>query len=143
MSKKETPENQKEKLGSIVAELRILEGVAGELQARIGMVEAALREINLASLTIQNLEKLNKDDELLVPVGAGSYVKTKIADTEKVAVGIGAGVTVEKTLKEAISFFENQLNELSKARASLQQQFVQVLQRMEALRNEVRKLSSI
>jgi len=135
-------ENIQEKIRNLAVELRMLESVAGEMQARISVVEAALREISMASLTIQGIGELKKDDEILVPVGGGSYIKAKIFDTEKVIVNIGAGVTVEKPVKEALSIFENRLNELENARNSLQQQFIQVLERMEALRNELRKVSS-
>lgn len=142
MSKENLPqEDVREKVRNLAVELRLLEGAAGEVQARIGVVEAALREFSLASTTIQGLGELKVDDEILVPIGAGSYVKAKLSDTEKVLVNIGAGVTAEKTVKEALTLFENQMNELEKIRGSLHQQFAQILERMEALRNELRKFS--
>jgi prefoldin alpha subunit len=142
LSKENLPqEDVREKVRNLAVELRLLEGAAGEVQARIGVVEAALREFSLASTTIQGLGELKVDDEILVPIGAGSYVKAKLSDTEKVLVNIGAGVTAEKTVKEALTLFENQMNELEKIRGSLHQQFAQILERMEALRNELRKFS--
>lgn len=142
MSKEVSPqEDVREKVRNLAVELRLLEGAAGEVQARIGVVEAALKEFSLASTTIQGLGELKVDDEILVPIGAGSYVKAKLIDTEKVLVNIGAGVTAEKTVKEALTLFENQMNELEKIRGSLHQQFTQILERMEVLRNELRKFS--
>ena len=134
-------EDVREKVRNLAVELRLLEGAAGEVQARIGVVEAALREFNLATATIRGLEELKIDDEILVPIGAGSYVKAKLADTEKVLVNVGAGVTAEKNVKDALTLLENQINELEKMRGNLQQQFTQILERMEVLKSELRKFS--
>jgi len=130
-----------EKLRNLIFELRMLENVGNELQVRIGIVDSALRELNMAATTIQNLEKLKVGDELLIPTGANSYAIAKIANVERVLVGVGGGVIIEKPVKDAVSFLEDRANELNKARSSLQQQLSKVLERMEVLRREVEKVT--
>jgi prefoldin alpha subunit len=120
----------------------MLEGAAGEMQARIGLVDAALRELNAAGTTIHGLGDMKKDSEILMPIGGGSYIKAKVDDTEKVLINIGAGVTAEKAAKDAGGFVENQTAELNKARSSLQDQLIQVLERMETVRGEIQKISN-
>jgi prefoldin alpha subunit len=76
------------------------------------------------------LEKEKADTELLVPIGGSSYVKAKLENTDKLIVGIGAGVSVEKTLPETKDIIKRRLEELEKARLSLQTQFGQVVDKI-------------
>ncbi|MCX8176560.1 MAG: hypothetical protein N3E48_04960 [Candidatus Bathyarchaeota archaeon] len=100
MSEKHGQEKDvEEKLRNLVTELRMLENVSNELQVRIGIVDSALRELSIAVATIQNLEKLKVGDELLVPTGANSYTIAKIANVERILVGVGGGVVIEKLLE--------------------------------------------
>lgn len=135
-------ENIEEKIKNLAVELRMLENIAGDAQTKLGIIESVMREYNLAIATVQGLENLNENDELLMSVGGGSYLKVKIVDKEKVVVGIGANVHLEKPAKEALTFIENELNNLLKTRSSLQQQFSQILERMGAVRRELEQISS-
>ncbi len=134
--------NIEEKVRNLALELRMLEGVAGDTQTKLGIIESVIRELHLAITTVQGLESLNENDELLMSVGGGSYLKTKIIDKEKVIVGVGAGVHLEKPVKEALTFIESESNNLIKTRSSLQQQFNQILERMGTVRRELEKISS-
>jgi len=140
--KRAAAEGAEEKFRNLAVELRMLEGAAGEMQTRIGMVDAALREFNSASTTIHGLGEMEKGSEILVPVGGGSYLKATIADKEQVFISVGAGITTEKATKDAVEFLENQTAELNKSRSSLQKQFAQVLERMETVRSELQKISN-
>lgn len=131
----------KETLGRLVAELQLLEGAAEELQSRINLVDAAITELRLCGATLEGLKTEREGSPLFVPIGGGSYVKAKVDDASKVIIGIGAGVAVEKTTDEAKETIGNQLADLEKVRASLQQQLLQVAQRMDDTRTKVSELS--
>ena len=94
------------------------------------MTNAALTELRVSSMTLEGLEKEKKDAQLFVPIGGGSYVKAKLETSNKVVVGIGADVAVEKTLKEAKEELETRISELEKTREALGQQFNQVIGRI-------------
>ncbi|WP_309492589.1 prefoldin subunit alpha [Candidatus Hecatella orcuttiae] len=141
MAAEEKPEEIERKLRDMVVELRILEGNAQELQSRLGTVEMALREYNMAETTVKGLEQMEADNEILVPVGGGTFIKAKIADTDKLMVSIGAEVTTEKTAKEAVALLETRQAELNSIRNSLQKQFTQLLNRMQVLRGEIQRIT--
>ena len=88
----------------------------------------------------ESIEKEKNNAELLVPIGGSSYVKAKLANKEKVIVGMGAGVSVEKTLPEAKQIVKERLEELEKTMNSAQQQFAQVAQRISTGRNQLQNL---
>ncbi|MFQ5998410.1 MAG: prefoldin subunit alpha [Candidatus Bathyarchaeia archaeon] len=142
MSRKEQPPQTKEEiLQNLVMENRMLEGAISELQARIGLVDQAIREFNVTDTTLMSLKDLKKNDEILVPIGGGSYLKARLSETEKVMASIGGGVTSEKTADDTKSLVESQLNEFQKVRSALQNQVIQAAQRIEIVRGEVGKLA--
>jgi prefoldin alpha subunit len=91
---------------------------------------------------LDGIEKEKENAELLVPIGGSSYVKVKLADSNKVIVGIGAGVSVEKTVQEAKTALKERLDELEKTMNSAQQQFTQVAERINTGRNRLETLLS-
>ncbi|MEM3736743.1 MAG: prefoldin subunit alpha [Candidatus Bathyarchaeia archaeon] len=133
-------EELEDKLRNLIIESRILEGTASEIQARIGVVDAAAREYRVSELTLAGLKEVGKGSEILVPIGGGSYLKASIADVENVVTGIGAGVTLEKRLPEAESYVKTRIEELKKVRSALEEQFSQVMGRMQAVRREMEQV---
>jgi len=127
----------------LATEIRILEGSAAALQSRLDIVRAAIAEITMAHATVEGLKSMQDGDATLVPVGAGSYIRMKIADSKKLVMGIGAGVTMEKDVDSSVEELKARLQDLDKARTSIQQQLDQTLLRYqqdrEALDDLLRK----
>lgn len=129
-----------EELRRLSMEMRYLEQTAEALQQRITMVNAALTDLTYANATLDGIEKENENAEMLVPIGGSSYVKVKLADPNKVIVGMGAGVSMEKTLAEAKVTLKERLDELEKTMNSAQQQFSQVAERINSGRGRLESL---
>jgi prefoldin alpha subunit len=129
-----------EELNRLSMEMRYLEQTAETLQQRIGMINAAITDLSYANLTLESMEKEKENSELLVPIGGSSYIKVKLACNDKVIVGMGAGVSVEKTLPEAKAIVKERLDELERTMNSAQQQFAQVAQRINAGRSQLQSL---
>ncbi len=129
-----------EELRRLSVEMRYLEQTADALQQRISMVNAAITDLTYANLTLDGMEKEKENAELLVPIGGSSYVKVKLADTNKVIIGMGAGVSVEKTLADAKVTLKERLDELEKTMNAAQQQFTQVAERINSGRGRLETL---
>ena len=130
-------DKSEEELRKLSMEMRYLEQTAEALQQRISMVNAAITDLTYANMTLDGIEKEKENAELLVPIGGSAYVKAKLADTNKVIVGMGAGVSMEKTLVEAKITLKERLDELEKTMNSAQQQFTQVADRINSGRNRL------
>jgi len=126
----------------LAVELRILEGTAETLQARLNLVNAALTELSIARMTLEGVEKESPDAPLFVPIGGGSFIKAKLDSADKVIVGVGAGVSMERTLTEAKQTVQNRISEMEKTRGALQQQLVQVVGRIQESRDKLQDLSA-
>ena len=125
----------------LLTELRLLEGTTDALQNRINLVNAAMTELAFASATIEGLEKGKKGTPLLVPIGGGSFIKAEVETTETLVVGLGAGVSVEKSRGEAKQTVETRIAELEKSRNGLQQQLGQVVEQMRMHRQQLDEVS--
>jgi prefoldin alpha subunit len=131
---------EEEELRKLSVEMRFLEQTAETLQQRISMVNAAIADLSYANMALENLEKEKENAELLVPIGGSSYIKAKLTSHDKIIVGMGAGVSIEKTLPEAKVLIRERLEELEKSMRSAQQQFSQIAERINVGRNRLETL---
>ncbi len=129
-----------EELRRLSMEMRYLEQTAEVLQQRISMVNAAITDLTYANATLDGIEKEKENVEMLVPIGGSSYVKVKLADSSKVIVGMGSGVSIEKTLPDAKVALKERLEELEKSMNSAQQQFGQVAERINSGRGRLESM---
>jgi len=126
----------------VAVELQILEGTAETLQSRLNFVNAALTELNIARMTLEGVEKEAPDAPLFVPIGGGSFIKARLDSNDKVIVGAGAGVSVERSAGEAMETLKNRIVELEKTRASIQQQLMQIVTKIQEDRERLQDLSA-
>jgi prefoldin alpha subunit len=132
--------NQEEELRKLSVELRLLEQTAETLQQRVNMMNAALTDLTYANMTLDGIKEEKDNAELLVPIGGSSYIKVMLANADKVIVGMGAGVSIEKTLPEAKTIVNERLTELQKTMNSAQQQFSQIVDRINTGRKRLETL---
>jgi len=140
--KNSEPLSSEDELRKLAVELRLLEGTAESFQSRLNLLNAAWAELNIARQTLEGLEKEQPDAPIFVPVGGGSYAKAKITDVNNVVYGVGSGVAIEKTIKEAKEGIEKRLSEIEKSRQSLEQQLSQVLMRIQEDQDRFQDLSA-
>jgi len=129
-----------EEIRRMLVELRLLEGSARTLESRLAVVDTALSEILIANSTLEGIKNKLKGTEALVPVGAGSFIRVELADSEKIVMGVGAGVSLEKSVSDSIESLKNRQGDFEKLRMSLQQQLSQIALRIE---DERRTLSDL
>ena len=129
-----------EEVRKLSMEVRYFEQTAEVLQQRVGMLNAALSDLSYASATLENIEKEKENAELLVPIGGGNYVSAKLATPDKVVVGMGSGVSMEKSLPEAKAVVKQRMEDLQKTQASAEQQLVQISERINQDRTRLETL---
>lgn len=134
--------SEDEKFRRLAVELRILEGTVETIQSRINIVNSALTELSVANMTLGGMEKEKQNSSLLVPIGGGSYIKAKLESADTVIVGIGAGVATERTINKAKENIGKRIADVEKTRDALQQQLVQVIQRIQEGREELQEFTA-
>ena len=79
------------------------------------LIQLAVDEHVRARETIKDLAKGAIGDDILIPLGADSYIHAKISDRRDAIVGVGAGVSIRRTPEEAQRILDDKIDELSRA----------------------------
>jgi len=132
--------NEEEILRRLLTELKVLEGSVNIIQSRLNIVDAALADLATANLSLEGVKNNSSGSEILVPVGGGSFIRAKLSDVEKVIIGVGAGVCIDKKLEESLEDLKNRQDELEKARNSLEQQLNQTINNLNIKRNQIAEI---
>ncbi len=86
--------------------LRFEEAKLKDVEARMNQSMALLNELQLAKATLQNLP--GKKTEGLLPIGGGVMLPA-LTEKGNVLINVGAGVVVEKSLEDAVSFLDKRI----------------------------------
>lgn len=141
LSEKPTQKQLEDRVRSLILENRYLEGLVADFQSRMSILDAAMREYATTEATISGLKEMREGDEILVPMGGGSFFKAKVADPQRVIVGVGAETAVEKTGEEAKASVQAQIGQFQQLRSNIQTELMKVVERLEAVRAELNKLA--
>lgn len=85
------------------------------LSRQVQILRASLDEINMALAAVGAFKDAEEGDEIMVPIGASSSVRMKVTSDRSVVVGIGSGVSVQKSAEEAIEYYEASSAEINEA----------------------------
>ncbi|MBU0498220.1 MAG: prefoldin subunit alpha [Candidatus Thermoplasmatota archaeon] len=112
-----------------------------DLQLQIS--QAALNDYTKAKLTLEHLQKTEKNDEILIPLGGGTFLKGTILDKNKILTDIGAGVVTEKSITialqkvvERIQLMQNNRDKLIALAEKLQDEATILSQKTQELMQE-------
>ncbi len=112
---------------------------AESLAQQINMVKLTVRDVETALTTITALKGEQAGKETLVPIGFGSFVKATLTEPDKVVVGIGAGVSIERNVDEARAFLDNKKDELNKYLEQLNGTIAKIAQELQNIQKLVQK----
>ena len=103
-----------EQTQQLLYQMQMLEGYFSELTQKEGSIISVIRE---ASFAIDSLKAIDNktNDETLVPIGLGTFVKTKLIPNQKLILNVGAGIAIEKDRNSTINFLESRLKEMQVA----------------------------
>ncbi len=125
--------------------LQEYEHYQGQLEAygkNIELINSNLTELGLVEASLDQFKEINKDNEALVPIGGGSFVKAKIIDNENIIVNIGSNIAVKKTLPDARDALKKRIKELEDVKAEHMQRLQDILNRIRELEPRVNSIVS-
>jgi len=118
-----------------------------QLQAESEIIQRKIIELELAhsqlEKTIESLEFFNSIDgnvDALMNLGGGVFAYVNISNVKKLLVDVGAGVMVEKDVKEAIEFLKKKKEDIEQAMAQLEQALQQVVEKAKSVQDELTKI---
>ena len=126
-----------QKVNEMIQQSKILEAYMNDILTKESTVNRLIAEAHLASEAIQELSTSAKQEESLVPIGIGIYLKVSVPTVTNLLVNVGSGVTIEKSKENTKNYVELKLKEFELASKQLQSQKDQVAARMNQLQNEI------
>jgi len=84
------------------------------LSRQIKLLQATRDEAARSFRALGALADAKEGDEIMVPVGASTYVTVRVTGRNAV-VGIGSGVAVERSMQEAQEFMKKQSDDITSA----------------------------
>jgi len=79
------------------------------------LIQMAVEEHVRARETIKSLSKGTPGDDVLIPIGADSYIHAKISDNRNAIVGVGSNTSIRRSPEEAEKILDEKIDELSRA----------------------------
>ena len=98
--------------------MEILETYNAQLEAlnrQVRLLQVSLDDTTRAREAFKALADAKEGDEILIPVGASSFVPAKVTGKKKAIVSIGNRISAEKDLDDAIAFMEAGVSEITQA----------------------------
>ena len=126
----------------LLYQMQMLEGYLSELSQKETTIVSVIRE---ASSAIQSLKTIDTktDNETLVPVGLGTFIKTKVVPNEKLILNIGAGIAIEKDKDSAVNFLELRLKEMQVALQETSNQKQQISASLEQGKQQMEQMLAV
>lgn len=120
--------------------IQILQEQARIIASNVERLTIYLQELNTSKTTLEGLQTLKKGDEILVPIGASSFIRARIEDTEGVIVGVGANVSMDRTVEEATTNVQERITFVESKIRENQETYVKIAQKLDELSAEAQKL---
>ena len=128
-----------EQTQQLLYQMQMLENHFGELTQKENSIINIIREANSAIHSIKGINTQSESDSL-VPLGLGTFMKSKVNSNEKIIINIGSGVAVEKNHNDAVNYLESRLKELEIALQDTNQQRQQIAANLEQGKQQMQNL---
>ncbi|MCH8832986.1 MAG: prefoldin subunit alpha [Thaumarchaeota archaeon] len=98
----------------LLYQIQMFESYFAELSQRENSLLNVFKDATSAIESINGIGEKSESDTL-IPIGMGTFIKTKISSGEKIVLNVGAGVAIEKDKDSAINFLELRIKEIQVA----------------------------
>lgn len=88
---------------------------AEALTRQVQVLRVSLEEVTMAADALKAFQNAKEGDEIMVPIGASSFITVKVTSNRNVVVDIGSNISVEKEVDDAINYMEGNGAEISEA----------------------------
>ncbi len=111
------------------------------IQARIIEIQMMKDELSRTIESLEFFEKSEGDVEALLNLGGGVFAYVDVKNSKKMLVDVGAGVVVEKEVKEAIETLSRKKQNVEETEKKLKELLEQIAGQMEKIQKEISELA--
>jgi len=121
--------------------LQQLQSESEIIQRRIVELELVQSELDKTIESLEYFDSLDGSVEALMNLGGGVFAYVDVKDSKKMLVDVGAGVIIEKEVKDAIETLKKRKENIQQNVLKLEQALQQIVTQAEKIQMEIAELS--
>ncbi len=98
--------------------IALMEGYKERVEAlsrQVQVLRVSLDEVSMAAEALKAFRDAKEGDEILMPVGASTFIPVQVTGNRKAVVGIGSNISVEKDVSDSVDYMSANSAEISEA----------------------------
>ncbi|MDQ1311906.1 prefoldin subunit alpha [Methanothrix sp.] len=131
-----------EEIRRLLAAYEQYQAQADGISHQLGLSQIAAQGLESALAAVDALEEAEVGQEILVPIGSGSFIHGKLASKENVILNVGAGVSIEKRSEEAKEILKARKNEVLEGSKKLTEVLAKIDQEMQKIQGIMQQYES-
>ena len=135
-------EDQQKLLQKLYLEQKMAESNITVLQQRMEMIQAYLTNYRAGALVLNELENRQEGEEMLMNVGGGIYVQSRLVNPEIVTRDIGSNVRIEQSVDAAKKQVEDAIASLEKQYETLANEYNRMVTLASTMSAQLQQLAS-
>ena len=110
------------------------------LEQAVTTINSQIEELNTLKQNLEDISKVEEGNDILVPMGAGIFLKAKSDNTKELLMNVGSKVIVKKSPQEALKLIDEQIKEMTKVRDDSQKESIRIAGEQQSLQEELQKV---
>ncbi len=130
-----------ERLQKLQDELRSLISQADYLRSQIDAVNSTIQDLATVIEVLDYLKKHGEGKTVLVPIGAGNFIRAKVEKVETVVMGVGGRLSIEASVEDAKKMLDERISILEDLRLDLLRKLEEVNRKINEILPQVEALA--
>jgi prefoldin alpha subunit len=126
-------EEKQNELQGLTTEIEQLQNQANAHNQNLELLTMSVQEMRQTVETLEELKNTELGQEVLLPLGTGSFLRSTLKQNDRVIIGIGSGFSVEKEIDEAKAIVDKRIQETDSAVQQTRERVAEISGRLEEL----------
>ena len=131
--KQEKKVENEEKIKALQDELRSLMSQAEYLRNQVDAINSVIDDLFAALEVLDYISKEGKGKVVLVPIGAGNFIKARVEDVSTVIMSVGGRLSIETSIEDAKKALDNRIRILESVR-------LDILKKLEEINRKINEI---
>ena len=133
---------KEEKAQKLYLEFQMLSQQIKHLENQNDAVSNQLLELMSTAQTLEEMNNLKENAQILVPISSGIYAKAELKDGRNFIVNVGANTALVKDLESTKFIISEQIKEMRKIQESLVKELQSHTEKASSLEQEINNIAS-
>ncbi len=129
-----------EEIRRLLAAYQQYQAQADGIMRQLSLTQLTAEGLERASTAVDALDRVEVGQEIMVPIGSGSFIHATLASKENVVLNVGAGVHIEKNAAEAQEILKVRKAEVQEGSRKLNEVLSKIDQEMQKIQAVMQQL---